>query len=258
MIIRRQRHLVGSVNTGVPFSSYRMFLVPDIGSDEGSPHDDQQLAIFERLPSSFGQDQFLLTNPSGARVAYDGIELSYELRSPRWYMLLGATAYRALGSGGNLGAGVFENDQLVMGERYEQPNAASNEPGRLYFDRAYVGKWAATYRAPGDVRLAVAVRYQDGQPFTRLVIAPDLAGGPEAVQAYRIGRTRFTYTGTIDARLEKGITVAGRRAALRLDVFNLSNHKNEVEEDVVGGPAFRRSTAVQPPITLRVGLRVDF
>jgi hypothetical protein len=45
---------------------------------------------------------------------------------------------------------------------------------------------------------------------------------------------------------------------VRLDVFNLTNHRNEVEEDVVTGPLFRRSTAVQPPRTLRFGLRFDF
>jgi hypothetical protein len=258
MVVRRQQHLVGSVNTGVPLSAYRVYTVPDIGSDEGGPQDDQILSIYERLPASFGQDQFLLTNPDGARVEYDGIEITYELTSSRWWMLFGATAYRAIGSGGDLGAGPVENDPLVIGARYEQPNAAFNAPGRLFGDRAYVGKWSGTYRAPGDLRLAATVRYQDGQPFTRMVIAPDHPGGPEMVQAYLVGKTRFTYTGTIDARIEKGFSFGDRRMAVRLDLFNLSNHRNEVDEDVVGGPAFRRSTIVQPPRTLRLGVRVDF
>ena len=258
IVIRRQSNLVGSINTGVPFSAYRTFTVPDIGGDEGSPHDDQLLPIYERLPSSFGDDAFLLTNPEGARATYDGIELSWELQSSRWFMLFGATAYRAEGLGGDLGAGVFENDQLVIGSRFEQPNAALNAPGRLFFDRAYVGKWSGAYRAPGDIGLAFTVRYQDGQPFTRLVIVPDLAGGPEMVHAYRMGRTRFTYTGTIDARVEKRFTIGGRRAGVRFDAFNLTNLGNEVEEDVVSGPAFRRSTAVQPPLTLRLGFHLAF
>jgi hypothetical protein len=258
IVIRRQSKLVGSINTGVPLSAYRMFTVPDINADEGSPHDDQMLPIFERQPSSFGQDQFQLTNPEGARATYDGIELTWELRSSRWVMLFGATAYRAEGLGGSLGGGVFENDPFVVGERYEQPNAALNEAGRLFFDRAYVGKWSGTYRAPGDVVFAFTARYQDGQPFTRMVIAPDLPGGPEVVQAYRMGRTRFTYTATLDVRVEKGFAVAGRRAAVRLDAFNLTNLGNEVEEDVVSGPTFRLSTAVQPPLTLRLGIRFEF
>jgi hypothetical protein len=39
-----------------------------------------------------------------------------------------------------------------------------------------------------------------------------------------------------------------------MDAFTLTDHRNEVEEDVVTGPTFRRSTAVQPPLTTRVGL----
>jgi hypothetical protein len=33
--------------------------------------------------------------------------------------------------------------------------------------------------------------------------------------------------------------------------------KNEVEEDVVWGPRFRTVTAVQPPRTVRLGLRLS-
>lgn len=258
IIIRRQRDLVGAINVGVPLSSYRAYTVPDIGSDEGSAQDDQVLTIYGRLPQSYGQDAFLLTNPENAGVDYDGIELSYAINAPRWFVLVGATAYRALGLGGDLGAGPYENDQLVIGTRYAEPNASSNVPGRLFSDRAYVGKVSASYRAPGDIRLAATVRYQDGQPFTRLVIAPDILAGPYVVHAYQVGKTRFTYAGTIDARVEKSFTIGGRRLAIRADVFNLSNHRNEVEEDVVSGPTFRLSTAVQPPITVRVGVRVDF
>jgi hypothetical protein len=258
IVLRRQTNLVGVVNTGVPVSSYRESFVPDINSDEGSAHDDQLLPIYERLPSSFGEDALLLTNPEADPVAHDGIDLSYTFSTSRWFLLFGATTYRTLGWGGALGHGVFENDQLVLGDRFWNPNASKDEYGRLFFDRAYVGKVSAGYRAPGDVRVATSVRYQDGQPFTRFVVAPDLAGGPEIVHAYSVGRTRFTYTATVDVRLEKGISLGRGRVAVRVDAFNLTNHANEVEEDVLSGPTFRLSTAVQPPRTLRLGLRFEF
>ena len=258
IVLRRQTNLVGVVNTGVPLSSYRASFIPDINSDEGSAHDDQLLPIYERLPSSFGQDALVLTNPKADSIAHDGIELTYTFSSSRWFLLFGATTYRTLGWGGSLGHGVFENDQLVLGDRFWNPNATKDEYGRLFFDRAYVGKVSAGYRAPGDVRVATSVRYQDGQPFTRFVVAPDFAGGPEIVHAYAMGRTRFTYTATVDLRLEKGFSFGRHRAAVRLDAFNLTNHANEVEEDVVSGPAFRLSSAVQPPRTLRLGLRFEF
>ena len=258
IIIRRQTDLVGVVNTGLSASDYREFLVPDINADEGSPADDQLLPIYERLASSFGRDSLLLTNPDADPIAHDGIEVTYQISSPRWFMLFGATAYRTLGYGGTLGHSVLENDQLVPGDRYWNPNALKDTAGRLFFDRAYVGKWTTAYRAPGDVRLAAVVRYQDGQPFTRYVVAADLAGGPEITHAYPVGRTRFTYTATVDVRVEKGIGRGRRRASLRLDVFNLTNHANELEEDVLSGPSFRLSSIVQPPRTLRLGARVEF
>lgn len=258
IIIRRQRDLIGVVNDGVPASSYRLYHVPDINADEGSAADDQLLPIYERLPESFGRDALRLTNPAGDGVAYDGIELAYEFRSPRWFMLFGATAYRTVGWGGALGYNADENDQLVPGDRYWNPNALDDDAGRLFFDRAYVGKWVVAYRGPGDIRYAVVTRYQDGQPFTRFVVAPDHAAGPEIVQAYAMGRTRFTFTGTIDARIEKGFAVRGARASIRLDAFNLGNLANEVEEDVMSGASFRLSSAVQPPRTLRLGVRFEF
>lgn len=258
LILRRQSHLVGVLNTGVPLSSYRVFYVHDINALEGDPEDDQQLPIYERLPSSFGQDALLLTNPDADGVAHSGIELTYEFVTSRWFMLFGATAYKTVGRGGAIGHSVLENDPLVLGDRYWNPNATKDPDGRLFFDRAYVGKWSTAYRAPGDVLLACTVRYQDGQPFTRMVVAPDLAGGPEVVQAYTMGRTRFTYTATVDVRIEKRFMLGTRRAAVRLDAFNITNHKNELEEDVMTGPMFRLSTIVQPPRTLRLGMRVEF
>lgn len=258
VIVRRQTSLAGVINTGVSLSSYRLSYVPDINADEGSATDDQLLPIYERLPSSFGQDALNLTNPDSDPIAYDGVEAAYELQSAHWFMLFGATAYRAVGWGGALGYNADENDQLVTGDRFWNPNALKDNYGRLFFDRAYVGKWSVGYRGPWNVRTAVVARYQDGQPFTRYVIAPDLAGGPEIVQAYTVGRTRFTYTGTIDVRIEKGFFVRGRRLSLRLDGFNVTNHGNEVEENVLTGPQFRLSTAVQPPRTLRLGIRFEF
>lgn len=258
LIVRRQSNVVGVENPGVPSSSYRRFDVPDIGGDEGSPADDQMLPIYERLPSSFGRDALVLTNPDAEPIAYDGIEVSYDLETPRWFMIFGATAYRAVGWGGAAGYDADGNDQLVLGDRFWNPNLLKDAYGRLFFDRAYVGKWSIGYHGPWGLRTAAVARYQDGQPFARYVLARDLATGPDVVQAYTMGRTRFTYTGTMDVRVEKGFSFGRVRASIRVDAFNVTNLANEVEEDVMTGPTFRLSTAVQPPRTLRLGVRVEF
>lgn len=255
-IWRNQTSLIGSVNTGVPLSSYREVRIPDAGGDWDGPGDDVLLTVYDRDPASFGKDAYLLTNPEGGEAFYEGIEQTWEITTRRLLMVFGATAYRTGTWGGDLGFGPLENDQNVIGERWERPSAAPVLQGRGFFDRSYVGKWSGSYRAPGEITFGFTVRYQDGQPFSRVVVAQGLSTGPEMVHAYWMGRTRFTYTLTLNTRIEKGFTIGGRRAALRVDVFNATQHRNEVEEDVLTTPQFRRSTAVQPPLTVRVGFRI--
>jgi hypothetical protein len=160
--------------------------------------------------------------------------------------------------GGNRGFRPDENDQGVLGEVFSQPNAATWAAGRLFFERGYVIKWSAMYQLPYGLRGGTAARYQDGQHFTRVVIAPDVEHGVDFIPALPRGLTRFTYVFTLDTRLEKQIRIGGGNASVILQVFNLLNTNNEVEEDEVTGPGFRAPTAVQPPRAVRLGLRVTF
>jgi len=114
------------------------------------------------------------------------------------------------------------------------------------------------YRFTAGVTLGAIARYQDGQPFSRLVLATGLTQGPEAIRAFPNGGSRFTFTGTLDVRLQKEFVVAGTKLALVADAYNLVNLGNEVEERVVSGPDFRTVTAIQPPLTARFGLRFTF
>ena len=258
IIVRRESNLSASVNVGVPFSAYRVVLVPDPSTNFDGPEDDDLLPVYDRLPATFGQDAFVLTTHDDDRVTYGGIEVKWSFVSARWSMLFGAMAYRTSAFGASPGYGPLENDQHVLGELYHSPNATPDEPGSLFFDRSYVGKWASSFHATDSLRFSFAARYQDGQPFSRVAVVPDLSTGPEMVQAYRVGRTRFTYTATLDVRVEKLFRLGGRQAGVRLDVFNLTNHGNEMDEHVLTDPEFRRSLSVQPPLTLRLGFRIGF
>jgi hypothetical protein len=274
---RRERDLVEPVNVGVPASGYEVRYVPDPGGDVVGPQDDQLLPVFDRRPESFGLDRYRLTNPPGPGTRHQAVELRAEKPlGARFAFLAGATASRTEIDGANLGFRVSENDQGLVGELLDDPNAGVYARGRGFFDRAFTIKLAGAWRAPGDVRVGAVARYQDGQPFARVVVVPDLAQGPEAVQATprgQIGPTgaldpqgrllnasghRFAYTLTLDLRLEKGVRLGRARAALVAEAFNLLNAANEVEEDPVWGPSFRRPTALQPPRSLRLGARLDF
>lgn len=257
-IQRKERDLLESVNVGVPLSSYRVIGIPDPYVDFVGPADDRVLLLYDRDPASFGLDRYLLTNPAGHNLLHEGLELSAQKTLGRLRLLLGGAAYRSEAKSGWRGFGAGENDQGVIGELFDDPNSDSYARGRVFFDRNYVVKLAGSYHAPGALRLGAAVRYQDGQPFARFVVAPGLRQGPDFVQALPEGRHRFSYTLTVDVRVEKGFRVRDGRLAVVLEAFNLLDNQNSVEERVVTSPAFRERLArfVQPPRALRFGLRL--
>jgi hypothetical protein len=255
--VRRESDIVRSVNTGAPLSAYRAIAVANEIQDPKRARDGL-LTVYDRLPASFGQDFYVLDNAPGEGARYRGLEISWEMRSRRWFSMLGASAYESSGLGGNRGFRVDEADQGVIGELLENPNAESVADSRLFFDRAYVLKWSTIYRGPRGFTAGITARYQDGQPFARLVLVPELAQGPEVVASDYSVATRFSFTGTIDAHLAQTFGVSGRRVTATLDVFNLSNLADEVEEYSVSGATFRNSTAMQPTRTVRAGLRFEF
>jgi hypothetical protein len=258
-IDHREYRLVEPVNVGVTASDYTVSYVADPGLDLAETSDDQMLAIYNRNVSSFGHDRYLLTNPDGNNAYDHGVDLTFERGfDGRWGMLIGATARKSAGNGANRGFLATQNDQGVLGESYLDPNASTYARGRLFFERGYVLKWDTLVGLPGRTRLGVSARYQDGQHFSRLVIASNLNQGADMIQAQPRGRTRFTFALTLDARVEKELTMGRHGAALIAEVYNLLNTANEVEEDVLTGPAFRTPTAVQPPRAIRVGMRLGF
>ena len=257
-IARRQSRLVQLVNTGVPQPSYRLFTVRDDNADLVKPDDDQDLPVYDRTPATFAQDRYLLTNPENEGAKMGAFIIAAEKVSPRVFWSIGATAAASVGAGGNRGFGPAENDPDVLGDRLINPNAATYARGRLFSDRAYTIKSALVLRFPRQMRLGVIARYQDGQPFTRLVAVPGLNQGTEVIQAFPRGRSRFAFTGTLDIRVQKGVRLGATRLDAILDVYNLPDMQKETEEYVFTGPRFRQTTAIQPPRSGHLGVRVSF
>jgi hypothetical protein len=256
-IHRRASGLVDSVNTGVTAADYATSFIDDPAVDIVGPADDRPLPVFARDPASFGRDRYTLTNPADHDVLHEGVELTVERRLAQSLLLrVGGTASRSTGAGGNRGYGVLENDPGVIGELFDQPNADTYARGRLFFDRAYTLKVAGLWR-PRDWSFGAVANYQDGQPFARVVVVPGLPQGAEAVPAIRRSEHRFTFTLTVDARVERAFRVGKGRVAVAVEAFNLLDMKNEVEEDIASGASFRRVTAIQPPRAIRLGLRLE-
>jgi hypothetical protein len=256
---RRQTGVIQPVNSAYRAGNYSVTYVEDPGLNRLLTDDDQMLPIANRLPPSFGTDSYVLQNVDGNKAKDHGLDLVLErVFDGRWGMLIGATAHKSNGTGGNRGFRPDENDQGVLGEAFSDPNASTHARGRLFFERGYVVKWSAMYQLPYRLRGGTVARYQDGQHFSRVVLADDLHQGVEFIAALPRGLTRFTYAFTLDTRLERQLRIGRRDASVILEVFNLLNTNNEVEENEVSSPTFRAPTAVQPPRSVRLGFRFAF
>jgi hypothetical protein len=256
---RRERNLVGVVNTGVAVSEYQTIDVPDSGIDVDGGTTMQTLRLYGRTPAMLGRDRYTLTNPDGAPALYQGVDITVDrdfLR--RYYFRFGGSAYRIKSTGASRGFLSNENDHGLLGEAFLTPNAFTSGEGRSYFDRAFVIKMSGAYRAPGDVRIGMVARYQDGLPFSRLVLTDAFFQGRDLVMAIPRGAQRFTYMFTLDAKVEKELRIGQRGVSLIFEAYNLTEATIEAEEYVVTGSSFRDVSAVQPPRAFRVGLRVGF
>ncbi len=255
-VIKRQHNRIDLVNTGVPVSSYSLSTVVDgrPSADGG----DTLLPVYNRLPSSFGRDQYLLSNPASDDDTFEGLVLSGDMSRGKWSLLFGATASQTSGLASNRGFHADENDPGIAGEVFTDPNATNDARGRLFFDRAFTIKIATVRRFTHDVTVGLIARYQDGQPFSRVTVVPGLNQGTDFIRAFPAGDARFSFTGTLDFRVQKGFGAGPARVDAFLDVYNLFDLGYEVEERVVTGSSFRTITAIQPPMAAHIGVRVTF
>jgi len=256
---RRERDLIGSVDVGAGDEAYVLRYVDELGEPFRDPPEVRPLPVYDRRPSSFGLDQYLLTKPPATYGKYDGFEVTINgTIGSRFRTQFDGSSYQGWVIAGNRGFHPLESDPGVIGELFENPNARAYAYGHGFVDRGYVMKWWAQYAAPRNWAASAVARYQDGQPFSRLAIVPDLNQGPEAINGYRLGRTRFTFTFSLDTHVEKTFSMGRASVTGVFEVFNLLNTNNEVEEDVTTGPTFRVPTAIQPPRAARIGFKVAF
>jgi hypothetical protein len=129
--------------------------------------------------------------------------------------------------------------------------------GRFNF-RTWTAKVHGTFDGPWDLRLAVLLRHQSGQPFGRTFVTR-LAYGTMRVLAEPIGTRRMDNVSITDVRVEKGIRLrGGRRVAGFIDVFNVFNTNPEQSTNWSSGSAFLQPLEIVPPRIAGLGLKVDW
>ena len=184
-LAREERHLIAGVDIGAPPGAYTVTSVPDAGADELSPSDDQLLPALQ--PKAGDLWRRPIPAYESGRVPHDIYghrgECPPYRRSP---LAPGGRHRRAIIRAGH-GARISARRKRPRnpGDLFLDPNAMTFARGRYFTDRGYTIKTAGTFRFAHEVRLGAVARYQDGQAFSRLVLATDLPQGAEAVRGYR-------------------------------------------------------------------------
>jgi len=268
---RYEQRLVETTNIGVPSSAYTPVTILDRGGDDKvGTFDDQLITVYNQDRSTLGKDFYLLTNPPGFRDFYQGLEVVAQ--SKDWitglYFQLSFAAFMSVGMASQNGD-EQEYDQGVIGNLFDNPNTLINADGRLFFDRAYVGKIAAAYELPWDLQISGVAKYCDGLPFGRKLIVTGLDQGPFYILATprgnyfgssnKPGGHRVEFNLTLDVGLEKTFCLGDERLGVRLDVFNLLNTNNNTRESDLSGPNFqaRIPLELQTPRVIRLGVKYE-
>jgi hypothetical protein len=253
------RNRIAAVNVGVPFSSYRPVQI----QDPGAP--GHTLTVYAQDPGTFGQDQFLLTNPSGLRMDQKGVvaEGAYS----RGNLSLRASLFAGKSWGAtNPGNDVWENDAGAIGALYSDPNTLINASGRPAMDRGYAGKLSAFYTTSprwGRIEIANDAVFTGGYPYARQLLVSGLPQGPFLVDATPRGSDGGARADALfDWNLRLARTFAVRKGFVKIsgDLFNVPNLASKLRVEDLTGPGFqqRLPKIIQPPRFLRVGVSYQF
>jgi hypothetical protein len=264
---RDEKNRIAAVDTGIPAQAFTPVSIPDPGPD-GIPgtFDDQKLTVYAQDPATFGQDHYLLTNPPGLRETNAGVaaEMGTQWRGIMLHASL--VAEKSYGPT-NPGDAYYENDPGVIGALFLDPNTGVHATGRIFMDRAYVGKLQAVYRLPvpwGGMEVASVADYTDGLVFARQLLVTGLPQGPmvvaTTVRGSPEGGNRAQYALNWNLRIGREFALAPGRLAVSADILNVTNAGQSLQENDLSGASFnlRLPVAIEPPRFLRLGIRYEF
>lgn len=217
---------------------------PALDGSAVAAQDAQVARAYAVDPSVAAQARYRLQNDP--QVPFHlGVELNVAtVDTERWFVNLGGAAYV---SPGNAPFGSFpdRNDAGIIDEQSAGGNNRRNAFGRYDHDRSFHLKIMAGGEVVEGLWLAVAARYRDGQPFTRIAVE-NLPQGPTAMMAFPRGDARHTFHMTWDVRVRYELPKHWLRGAVALDVLNFWGSGTEILEDPSTGPQFRRSLEAVP------------
>jgi hypothetical protein len=214
--------------------------------------------------------RFLLTNPAGYSMTYNGLVMALEKRrSNGWHAFGSYTLSKATGllpSSGTMAAGaqvstVSPPQPLTFGR---DPNDLTNARGRLANDRPHVIRTMGSVEIPRTGFIVAAnFQYFSGKPWaaTALVALPQTGNQPtQRVLLEPRGSQRLSSQALLDLRVSRTIAVGGvGRIEVLVDVLNALNDTAEeaLATDNLFSASFRQPTVFMDPRRAMLGVRLN-
>lgn len=221
----------------------------------------QTFTVFDIPDNLRGVVQNVYGNWPDANYNYDTIQLGLNKRWPRGLFLQSSFDYQWRDElrGGNgaatisattdplqtdpLGVGFFQNVRPEVSNRQKTHNWSARLAGR------YVFKY--------DIGVGVNYRLQSGYGYTRIISTSLPNAG--TVNFFLNDLTQYSEKVPIlDLRVDKTVVLAGKRFAVMVDAYNLTNGNPVSNFNIVNGAQFNRIAATLDPRVVQVGFRFEF
>jgi hypothetical protein len=219
------------------------------------------------LVNSTADRRFLVTNPDGYFVKYNGLVIAAEKRPFNGWQMFASYTYSkvdglqsnsgATAGGAQLSTVANPNPPITFGQ---DPNDLTNARGRLPNDRPHLLRVMGKVDVP-RTGLAIAANFQyfSGKPWAASTLMA-LPQGDRRILLEPRGSHRLSSQSLLDVRLSK--TILSRESArvdVLVDVLNVLNDSAEEElaTDDLFSPNFGRPTIFADPRRVMFGVRLN-
>jgi hypothetical protein len=219
------------------------------------------------LTSTTGSRRFLLTNPDGYSLTYNGLAVVMEKRrSKGWHALGSYTFSRTYGLQASSGATAADPQVSTVAPAFptatfgQDPNNLTNAYGRLPNDRPHMFRVMGTIDVP-RTGFTVSANFQhfSGKPWAESAQVK-LPQGDQRILLEPRGSRRLSSQSLLDLRVSRSIPFGrARHAEILVDVLNVLNDTAEesLATDNVFSPNSGRPSIFIDPRRAMIGMRLN-
>jgi hypothetical protein len=228
---------------------------------------DGQALPVSVLANSTASRRFLLTNPDGYSLTYNGLVMVVEKRHANgWQALASYTLSRSYGLQASSGATAADPQVSTVAPAFpnttfgRDPNSLTNADGRLPNDRPHMFRVAGTIDVPRTgFAVGVNLQYFSGKPWaaTAQIALPQ---GDQRILLEPRGSRRLSSQSILDLRASRTMHTGGfGRVELLLDVLNALNDTAEeaLATDNLFSPNFKQPTVFVDPRRAMLAVRLN-